>query len=75
MLKNLVRLEAVIQGKVGHFLLDHDTTSQVAKEMCFQFLKYLGQLEDQAKEQQAKQQPPGDSAPSETPKEEPPKGN
>jgi len=71
MFKNLARLEALVEGKVGHFLLDHDTSTVIAKEMCFQFLKYIGQLEDQAKEQQNKQTPPGALTPSEPPKEEP----
>lgn len=51
MIKNLARLECVIEGKVGHFLLDHDASIAVAKEMCLQFLKYLGQIEDAAKAQ------------------------
>ncbi len=52
MIKNIVKFEYLIEGKVGHFLLDHDTPVQIAKEMAFQFIKYLGQLEDQAKAQQ-----------------------
>ena len=58
MLKNIVRLEHVIDGKVGHFLCDNDTPIPAAKEMCFQFLKYLGHIEDQIKAQQAPAQEP-----------------
>ncbi len=52
MLKNLARFESIIEGKVGHFLLDHDTPIAIAKEMCVQFLKYIGQVEDAARAQQ-----------------------
>lgn len=49
MLKNIAKLEHTIEGKVGQFLCDNDTPIHIAKEMCFQFLKYLGQIEDQVK--------------------------
>ncbi len=52
MLKYIAKYESTVEGKVGHFLLDHDTPICVAKEMAFQFLKYLGQIEDQARAQQ-----------------------
>jgi hypothetical protein len=67
MFKNLLRIEAIVEGKIGHFLLDNDITTTVAKEMCFQFLKSIGQIEDQAKAQQTP------TPQSEAPKEEPPK--
>jgi hypothetical protein len=54
MIKNLVRFEYLIEGKIGHFLLENDTSVAIAKEMAFQFLKYLGQLEDRAKAEQTK---------------------
>ena len=54
----MVRLEHIIEGKVGHFLLDHDTPLPIAKEMLFQFLKYLGQIEDNVKAQQGTQETP-----------------
>ncbi len=50
--KIMCKLESVIEGKVGHFILDHDTPLHIVKEMLFQFQKYLGQIEDAAKAQQ-----------------------
>jgi hypothetical protein len=61
MLKNLTQLEHVIENKVCRFVCDHDTPIHFVKESLFQFQKYIGQLEDQAKQQQAeaaKQQEP-----------------
>ncbi len=52
MIKNISRLESIIENKVGHFLLDSDTPIHIAKEMLFQFLKYIGQIEDAARAQQ-----------------------
>lgn len=46
MLKNLSRLECMVNNKVGHFYCDYDTPLEVAKEMLFQFQKYIGQVED-----------------------------
>lgn len=48
MIKYLARFESIVDGKVGHFLLEHDTTTKAAKEMCLEFIKYLGQIEDNA---------------------------
>lgn len=52
MLKVIAKFEAVVNEKVGHFLLDQDTPLNVAKEMCFQFIKFLGQIEDEVKRKQ-----------------------
>ena len=52
MLKNIVQLEHAIEGRVGRFICDNDLPIPVAKEMLFQFLKFLGQIEDQAMAQQ-----------------------
>ncbi len=49
--KLLARFEYKINDKFGLFLLDHDTNIAEAKEMAFAFLKYLGQIEDNAKAQ------------------------
>jgi hypothetical protein len=43
----------VVDGKEGIFMCDLDTSLYVAKEMVFQFLKYLGQIEDAARAQQS----------------------
>jgi hypothetical protein len=53
MLKMLTQLEHTIEGKVGKFLCDPDLSTVHAKEMLFQFLKYIGQIEDQGKAQTA----------------------
>jgi hypothetical protein len=57
MLKNLVRLESVVENRIGHFYLDNDTPLPIVKEMLFQFQKYIGQLEDSVKKQQEQNAP------------------
>lgn len=52
MLKVVAQIECVIDGKIGRFILDQDTPTIVAKEMCFQFQKIIGQIEDNIKAQQ-----------------------
>lgn len=52
MFKPIAQFEFLVENKVGRFLVEHDAPISVVKEMAFQFLKYLGQLEDQAKAQQ-----------------------
>jgi hypothetical protein len=52
MIKNVVKLEQIIEGKQGVFFCENDTPLHIAKEMLFQFMKYLGQVEDNAKAQQ-----------------------
>lgn len=49
MLKNLARLEHKIGDRVFHFFCDNDSPVNEAKEAMFQFLKYLGSIEDAAK--------------------------
>jgi len=53
MFKNVAHFEHVIEGKVGHFLIENNTPIALAKEMLFEFLKRLGQIEDNVKAQQA----------------------
>lgn len=48
MVKNLIQMTHLIEQKAGHFLCEHGTTFAEAKEMLLQFLKQLGQMEDQA---------------------------
>lgn len=52
MLKNCTRLECVVNDKTGQFYCDMDTPLAVAKEMIFQFQKYIGLVEDQLKAQE-----------------------
>lgn len=52
MLKNITKLECSIQGKSFQFLCDNDSPLEYVKEALFQYLKYVGQIEDQVKTQQ-----------------------
>lgn len=56
MLKDVKQFEQEIEGKIGRFLVEYDTPIAVAKEMLFQFLKLLGQIEDNYKAQVASQE-------------------
>lgn len=49
MLKNISKLECKIGEKPYQLLCDIDSPISDAKEALFQFAKYLGQLEDNAK--------------------------
>ncbi len=53
MLKNISRLESIVEGKVGHFFVENDAPLHAVKEMLFQFQKYVGHVEDAVKSQQA----------------------
>ncbi len=55
MLKNCTRLECVVNDKTAHFYCDTDTPLEVAKEMIFQFQRYVGNIEDQVKAAQEAQ--------------------
>ncbi len=57
MLKNLAQLEHIVENKVCRFICDNDTPVHFIKEALFQFQKYIGQIEDAAKQQQASQPP------------------
>jgi len=48
MFKVVAQMKHVVDGKEGVFTLDNDTSFPAAKEMCFSFLKHLGQAEDAA---------------------------
>lgn len=53
MLKNIVQLKDIIEGKEFHLLCDNDSPLPSLKEFLFRCLKYVGQIEDQVKAQQA----------------------
>jgi hypothetical protein len=57
MIKNIVRLESIINEKVGHLLLENDCPIEVAEHMLLEFLQYLGKLKEQAKAQAAQYAP------------------
>jgi len=49
MLKNISKLEVIIEGKTIQLLCDSDTPTTSIKEALFQYLKFIGQFEDAAK--------------------------
>ena len=53
MLKTKAVLEHVIDGNIFNFSCDPDAPIGVVKEALFEFLKYVGKVEDAAKEQEA----------------------
>ncbi len=56
MQKNIVQLEVQIDQKVCRFLCDGDTPTHFIKEALFQFTKYVGSVEDAAKERARQEQ-------------------
>lgn len=58
MLKNIVRLESIVNQKVGHLLLENDCPIEVAEHMLLEFLQYLGKLKEQVKAKQEEVQVP-----------------
>jgi hypothetical protein len=53
MLKNMAQLEHIIENKIFHFVCENDAPLHFVKEALFQFQKYIGQIEDMAKQQEA----------------------
>lgn len=56
MLKNITRLECKIAEKIYHLTCDIDSPLHEVKESLFQFLKYIGQIEDQIEASKTQQQ-------------------
>ena len=52
MLKNITRLVHTIEDKAYEFTCENDAQIQHVKEAIFQFLKEVGQIEDQIKQAQ-----------------------
>jgi len=52
MLKNITGLECNIENKIYHFTCDCDAPLNHIKEALFQFMKYIGRVEDAAKAKQ-----------------------
>jgi len=52
MLKNISRLEIIIDKKSHQYTCEMDSSTEHVKEALFQFLKYVGQIEDAVKKQQ-----------------------
>jgi hypothetical protein len=70
MLKYLVKFEHTVNGKEGAFLLPPDTPTMDAKEMCFQFLKMIDEIETNAKAQMPVSELPQDQSTKELKDEE-----
>jgi len=49
MLKNITQLEHIIEGKSYKFMCDIDANIPAIKDALFQFMKFVGQIEDQIK--------------------------
>jgi hypothetical protein len=49
MLKQISQLECVIADKIYQFTCSPDSSIEHVKEALFQFLKFVGQIEDNAK--------------------------
>ncbi len=62
MMKQIVQFEHKIEDFVGHFYCAPNTPLPMAKEMLFQFLKELGQIEDNEKARQAAEAPQPDKS-------------
>lgn len=56
MLKTLAQLKCIVNGKECQFLCDNDMSVEAVKEALFQFQKYVGQIEDNAKSQKEAQE-------------------
>lgn len=54
MLKNITKLECQIGDKIYQLLCEMDSPLTHVKEALFQFQKYVGQIEDQARDSQEK---------------------
>jgi len=48
MLQNQSKLEIKIEDKIYQFICDPNSSLQNCKEALFQFLKYIGKIEDEA---------------------------
>jgi len=55
MIKNYTSLEVTIDGKLFQFFCEQGVSTVPCKEALFQFQKFIGQIEDNAKAQQEAQ--------------------
>ena len=53
MLKNVIQLEHQVGDKVYHLMCDNDSPLADVKDALCQFMKYVGNIEDQVKAQNA----------------------
>ena len=52
MIKNMTKLEVLIDGKQHIYSCEQDSNLVQCKEALFQFLKYIGQVEDASRKAQ-----------------------
>ncbi len=52
MFSTVAKLESVVEGKTGHFIVDHDASTKVVKEMLCHFIGFISQLEETAKQKE-----------------------
>ena len=57
MLKNISKLECKVNDKEFVFLCDNDSPTTCVKEALLQFIKFVGNIEDQALAKQAENAP------------------
>lgn len=55
MLKNISRLQHVIGDRVFHLLCDSDSPLTEVRDSILEFLKFIGRMEDAAKQAQEQQ--------------------
>jgi hypothetical protein len=73
MMKNVVQIKGLSNNRESFWYLDNDCPLVDAKEMLFQFQKFIGQIEDNVRAQQeAKKAEEEAKAAAEAPKEAPP---
>lgn len=75
MIRNLVRFKVVIEGQECLFHFESNCTTNIVKQALFEGLKWIGQVEDQAKakEEENKEKEsvkPIENIEQETPQEE-----
>lgn len=58
MLKNICKLECVVDGKNHQYFCDNDSTLNQIKEALFQIQKYIGQVEDNIRAESEKKEEP-----------------
>lgn len=56
MFKNVLKSEFKIGERLFYFICDGDSPTNEVKEVCYQILKYCGQIEDAIKAKQEEEQ-------------------
>ncbi len=71
MIKNKVKLESILENRVGHFILDNDCPVDVAEKFLLAFMQFLGKIKEQQKAQEEAQnkEKENQAVPSEAQKE------